>query len=498
MGRFGRRVASSSLAGSPAIESRPSIVASSKNTQAVVIGSGPNGLAAAISLAEAGCQVRVFEAAATAGGGTRTEEVTLPGFRHDLGSAIHPLAVTSPFFERLPLQNFGLDWIHPDAPLAHPLDDGTAVMAEASLDQTAEGLGVDRDRYIDLFAPLIESWPQIRDDVLAPARVPAHPLAMARFGLSAAMPASWLCRLRFGGHRARALFAGIAAHSTVPLSYAFSSAIGLVLGIAAHTVGWPLPKGGACSISESMIRYLESLGGRVELNHPIADLANVLRNDAILCDLTPRQFARIAAAHIPKAYARRLNRFRYGPGVFKVDWALSQPIPWTAKECLRAATVHVGGQMEEIEASEQAVWNGQHTDRPFVLLAQPSLFDGTRAPHGKHTAWAYCRVPNGSQRNLLAVIESQIERFAPGFRDCVLARKSWNCQEMEMWNSNLVGGDISGGALTASQLFLRPNRHMYSTPIKNVFLCSSSTPPGPGVHGMCGFHAAERAKRLLS
>lgn len=470
---------------------------SSKKMSAAVVGSGPNGLAAAISLAEAGCEVRVFEAAAAAGGGTRTENVTLPGFRHDLGSAIHPLAVTSPFIASKPLHKYGLEWIHPEAPLAHPLDDGTAVMLEASIEKTAEGLGSDRQSYIDLFAPLVESWPKIRDDVLAPIRLPEHPLAMMRFGLSAALPASLLCRLRFQGKRARALFAGIAAHSMIPLSYTFSSAIGLVLGIAAHTVGWPFPKGGASGISESMVRYLESLGGSVELNHPITDLAEVLTNDAILCDLTPRQFARIASGHIPTSYERRLNRFRYGPGVFKVDWALSQPIPWTAKECSRAATVHLGGQLQEVEASEQAVWDGQHTDKPFVLLAQPSLFDSTRAPHGQHTAWAYCRVPQGSQRDLLAIIEGQIERFAPGFRDCILASKSWNSQEMEAWDSNLVGGDIGGGALTSSQIFLRPDWRMYSTPIKNVFLCSSSTPPGPGVHGMCGFHAAERAKRLF-
>jgi phytoene dehydrogenase-like protein len=471
---------------------------SSKKLSAAVVGSGPNGLAAAISLAEAGYKVRVFEAAASAGGGTRTASVTLPGFRHDLGSAIHPLAAASPFFECRPLQNYGLEWIQPDAPLAHPLDDGTAVMLERSLEETAKGLGTDQQAYIDLFAPLVDSWPKIRDDVLAPIRIPAHPFAMIRFGLSAAIPASWLCRLRFQGQRARALFGGICAHSIIPLSYTFSSAIGLVLGIAAHTVGWPFPKGGACGIAESMIGYLESLGGSVELNHPITDLAAVLDNDAVLCDLTPRQFVRIASDRIPEDYRRSLDRFRYGPGVFKVDWALSQPIPWTATECLRAATVHLGGQLEEMEASEQAVWDGQPTHRPFVLLAQPSLFDGTRAPQGKHTAWAYCRVPNGSREDLLATIENQIERFAPGFRDCILARKSWNPQEMEGWDGNLVGGDIGGGALTFSQLFLRPSWHMYSTPTRNVFLCSSSTPPGPGVHGMCGFHAAERAKRSSS
>jgi len=464
---------------------------------AAVVGSGPNGLAAAITMAEAGYEARVFEAAAKPGGATRTEEVTLPGFRHDLGSAIHPLAAGSPFFERRPFDKFGLAWIQPDAPLAHPLDDGTAVMLEASLKKTAAGLGDDRQRYIDLFAPLVESWPLIREDVLAPIRMPSHPIPFTRFGLSAMLPASWLCRMRFEGVRARALFAGIAAHSMIPLSFAFSSAIGVVLGIAGHTVGWPFPRGGAGRIAESMIGYLESLGGSVEVSHPITDLAQVAENDAVLCDLTPAQFERIAARQINQGYRQSLRRFRYGPGIFKMDWALSQPIPWKAQECLRAGTVHVGGDLEEIEESEEAAWYGRHTDRPFVLLAQPSLFDSTRAPSGKHTAWAYCRVPHGSQRSMTAAIENQIERFAPGFRDCILARKSWNPQEMEAWNSNLVGGDIGGGALTWNQLFLRPNRHLYDTPIRNVFLCSSSTPPGPGVHGMCGFHAAERAKRVL-
>lgn len=478
--------------------------------RAAVVGSGPNGLAAAISMAEAGYRVRVFEGAATPGGATRTEEVTLPGFQHDLGSSIHPLAAASPFFESRPFQMLGLQWIQPDAPLAHPLDDGTAVMLEANLEKTAEGLGTDRQRYIDLFAPLVESWPKLRHDVLAPLRIPSHPFALARFGLSAMLPASWLCRQRFEGQRARALFAGVAAHTMVPLSFAFTSAIGLVLGMAAHTVGWPFPKGGARNIADSMIRYLESLGGSVEVSHPIGDLAELLDYDAVLCDLTPAQFERVAGSQIAGAYRRSLNRFRYGPGVFKMDWALSQPIPWKAKECLRAATVHIGGQIEEIEESEEAAWYGRPTGRPFVLLAQPSLFDATRAPNGKHTAWAYCRVPrvyaalaareNGHSRqdqDMVAIIENQIERFAPGFRDCILARKSWNPQDMEAWNANLVGGDIAGGALTWDQLFLRPNRHIYDTPIRKVFLCSSSTPPGPGVHGMCGFHAAERAKRVL-
>lgn len=465
--------------------------------RAAVVGSGTNGLAAAITMAEAGYQVRVFEAAAMPGGATRTEEITLPGFRHDLGSAIHPLAAASPFFERRAFEKFGLQWAQPDAPLAHPLDDGTAVMLEASLERTASGLGADRQNYIDLFAPLVKSWPEIRENALAPIRMPAHPIALARFGLNAMLPANWFCRLRFEGKRARALFAGIAAHSMIPLSFAFSSAIGVVLTIAAHTVGWPFPKGGACKIAESMIGYLESLGGSVEVNHPIEDLAEVLADEVVLCDLTPAQFERMAARQLTASYRGSLKRFRYGPGVFKMDWALSQPIPWKAKECLRAATIHIGGELEEIEASEEAAWYGRHSNRPFVLLAQPSLFDAARAPSGKHTAWAYCRVPNGSPLDMTAAIENQIERFAPGFRDCILARSSKNPLHMQAWDSNLVGGDIAGGALTWNQLFLRPSWRMYDTPIRNVFLCSSSTPPGPGVHGMCGFHAAERAKRVL-
>lgn len=465
--------------------------------RAAVVGSGPNGLAAAITMAEAGYRVRVFESAAVPGGATRTEEITLPGFRHDLGSAIHPLAAASPFFERRAFERFGLHWVQPDAPLAHPLDDGTAVMLETSLERTASGLGADRRHYIDLFAPLVDSWPKIRENALAPIRMPAHPIALARFGLNAMLPASWFCRLRFEHKRARALFAGIAAHSMIPLSFMFSSAIGVVLTIAAHTVGWPFPKGGASKIAESMIGYLESLGGSVEVSHPVDDLKEILENDAVLCDLTPAQFEHVAAGQLSTSYRRRLGHFRYGPGVFKMDWALSQPIPWKAKECLRAATVHIGGEFEEIEASEEAAWYGRHSNRPFVLLAQPSLFDATRAPSGKHTAWAYCRVPNGSRQDMTTAIESQVERFAPGFRDCILAGNSQNPLQMQAWDGNLVGGDIAGGALTWNQLFLRPSRRMYDTPIRNVFLCSSSTPPGPGVHGMCGFHAAERAKRVL-
>jgi len=408
------------------------------------------------------------------------------------------MAVGSPFFECRPFEKFGLEWVHPDAPLAHPLDDGSAVMLESSIERTAEGLGADRQHYTNLVTPLVDSWPRIREDVFAPIRIPAHPVDLTRFGLNAMLPAKWFCELRFEHKRARALFAGIAAHSMIPLSFTFSSAIGVVLTIAAHTVGWPFPRGGSCKIAESMVGYLESLGGSVELNHPISNLGEVLENsDAVLCDLTPRQLEQVAARQLSASYRRKLSQFRYGPGVFKMDWALSEPIPWKAKECLRAATVHIGGELDEIVESEEAAWRGQPSSRPFVLLAQPSLFDSTRAPSGEHTAWAYCRVPNGSGQDMTAAIEDQIERFAPGFRDCILARKSWNPREMEAWNSNLVGGDIAGGALTWDQLFLRPNRRMYDTPIRNAFLCSSSTPPGPGVHGMCGFHAAERAKRVL-
>lgn len=463
----------------------------------VVVGSGPNGLAAAVTLAQAGLDVCVYEAANEPGGATRTMEVTLPGFRHDLGSSIHPMAAASPFFRSLDLERRGLHWLHSPATLAHPLDDGTAVMLYRNIELTCANLGRDGPAYRSLVGGLVDSWDKLQREILGPIRIPAHKVEFAIFGASAALPASWLARMRFRGTRARALFAGLAAHSILPLSSPFSSAVGLVLAAAGHKFGWPFPRGGAQSISRSLVNCLQELGGTIECSRRIEDISSFLGQDAVLCDMGPKQLLHIAGKCLPADYQSAMGRYRYGPGIYKVDWALSQPIPWVAKECAEAGTVHLGGTLEELEASERAPWQGQVSHKPFVLLAQTSLFDDLRAPLGQHTAWGYCHVPNGSQEPMLETIERQIERFAPGFRDCVLARKVWDSRDMEMWNANLVGGDISGGALTTKQLFFRPTWNTYNTPVANLFLCSASTPPGAGVHGMCGYHAASRALRGL-
>jgi phytoene dehydrogenase-like protein len=460
----------------------------SAKTNAVVIGSGPNGLAAAIELARAGLQVTVYEANATIGGGTRTLELTLPGFRHDVCSAVHPMAVSSPCFGSYPLAEYGLEWIHSEAPLAHPLDDGTAVILERSVDATAANLGADGTAWRRLVEPLARVWPDLRHDILSPQpRFPSHPLVMARFGLHGLRPARALAESQFRGPRARALFAGIAAHSNISLDARPSSAIGLALAAAAHAVGWPIPRGGSQSIADALAGYLRSLGGEVRTESRVEALP---AGDLVLGDITPRQLLAIAGDRLPESFRRSLASYRYGPGVYKLDWALDTPIPWRASACSRAATIHLGGSLEEI-----ARWEDEFAGEPFVLLAQPSLFDETRAPSGKHTAWAYCHVPNGSDLNMTEAVESQVERFAPGFRSRILGRHVFTPATMEQHNSNLVGGDISGGAMTLDQFFIRPTRRLYSTPLPNVFLCSSSTPPGGAVHGMCGYHAARRALR---
>ncbi|SPE38824.1 Protein p49 [Candidatus Sulfopaludibacter sp. SbA3] len=465
-------------------------MAVSDQSRAVVIGSGPNGLAAAILLARAGVVVTVHEAAAEIGGGTRTEELTLPGYRHDVCSAIHPMAASSPCFERFPLAQFGLEWIHSDAPLAHPLDDGSAVMLERSIDATAAGLGSDGAAWRALIGPLAEHWSELRQDVLAPLGVPRHPLRMANFGLHALRSARGLAESQFRGERARALFAGIGAHSVLPLEAMPSAAIALVLGAAGHAVGWPVPRGGSQSIAGALAGYLRSLGGEIRTNSRMDSLPGV---PIVMCDVGPRQFLKLAGHRLPAAYRESLARYRYGPGVFKLDLALDGPIPWRAAECARAATVHLGGTLAEI-----AQWESTHTGRPFVLLAQQSLFDPTRAPAGKHTAWAYCHVPNGSTEDFADAIEQQIERFAPGFRARILARHVLTPAKLEARNANLVGGDIGGGSMELGQTFLRPNWHRYRTPLPGVYFCSSSTPPGGGVHGMCGYHAVKRAGFLIN
>jgi len=470
-------------------------VIKSREYDAVVIGTGPNGLAAAITLAQAGKSVIVFEANPTVGGGVRSAELTLPGFIHDVCSAVYPLAVGSPFFRTLPLHEHGVEWIQPPAPLAHPLDDGTAVLLQRSVEETASGLGKDAGAYEELFGWLADCWNGLDRDILAPPHRPQHPLWLMRFGYSAIQPAHRLAIHRFRTVPARALFAGIAAHSMLPLGHWGTAAFCLVLGAAAHAFGWPLVRGGAQRLADALSAYLISLGGEIVLGRSIRSLEELPHSRAVLCDLTPRQVATIGGARFTPAYRQKLSRFRYGMGAYKIDWALSAPVPWKALECRRAATVHLGGTLEEIAASEQAAWHGQHASRPFVLVVQPSLFDSSRAPAGKHTLWGYCHVPNGTTTDMTEPIEKQIERFAPGFRDCILVRTVAPPAELERRNANLIGGDINGGAPDIRQLFLRPNRKLYSTSEKGVYLCSASTPPGGGVHGMCGHFAALRALR---
>jgi phytoene dehydrogenase-like protein len=463
--------------------------------RACVVGSGPNGLAAAIVLAQAGLRVEVFEAQPTAGGGARTMELTLPGFLHDFGSAVHPLGIGSPFFSSLPLQDYGLEWIHSPAPLAHPLDDGSAVVLERNLEDAQVSLGVDGKRWRRLMQPFVEQWQELAPEVLrAQPAIPRHPWLMARFGMTALLGAETIAR-RFQSERTRALFAGLAAHSFLALDEPLSGAFAMLMAVPAHAVGWPIPRGGAQSITNALCGLLQSLGGSVRTSSRVDSLDALPDSDVILCDLTPRQLLAVAGNRLADYYKRRLQRYRYGPGVFKVDYALSAPIPWRAPECLRAATVHLGGTFAEIAASEKAVRTGRTAERPFVLLTQPSLFDSSRAPAGKHTAWAYCHVPNGSTENMLERIEDQVERFAPGFRETVLARRVFSPVELESMNANLVGGDINGGVLDLRHFLARPTWQHYSTSARNIFLCSSSTPPGGGVHGMCGYHAARTALR---
>ena len=457
----------------------------SEKTRAVVIGSGPNGLTAAIVLAREGLEVTVHEAAAQTGGGASSAELTLPGFVHDVCSAVHPMGVCSPCWEQWPLAEHGLEWVHPEAPLAHPLDDGTAVMLERSLDATAANLGPDGEAWRRLIEPLAAGWDALRHDVLAPIGLPHHPLRMARFGWHALRPARALAEGKFRGARARALFAGLAAHAVLPLEQRPSAAAGLVFGALAHASGWPFPRGGSQRISDALARYLLSRGGTIRKESRVTSLPDA---PLVLCDVSPRQLVSLAGDRVPAGFRRALESYRHGPGAFKMDWALDGPIPWRAAECARAGTVHVGGTLEEI-----AQWEAHHSGRPFVLVAQQSLFDDTRAPEGKHTAWAYCHVANGSGIDMAAAIESQIERFAPGFRGRILARHVLTPAALEAHNPNLIGGDFAGGLNDLRQTLLRPTRHRYRTPLAGVYLCSASTPPGGGVHGMCGYHAAHAA-----
>jgi phytoene dehydrogenase-like protein len=466
---------------------------------AAVIGSGPNGLAAAITLARAGRSVRVFEAEPIIGGGTRSLELTQPGFIHDVCATVHAVGVLSPFLKTLPLAAHGFELVHPPAPFAHPFDDGTAVVVERSVEDTATSLGTaDGRAYRRLVSPFVARAGDLMEAVLGPPGF-RHPWLMARFGLSAIRSASSLARARFRDERTRAMLAGAAAHSIVPLEYAATAGYGLGLIVTAHATGWPVARGGSQQLANALGSYLRSLGGEIVTGTRVSSLSELPASRTVLCDVTPRQFLSIAGDRVVGRYRSRMERYRYGPGVFKMDWALNAPVPWRAQECARAGTIHLGGSFAEIADGEQAAWQGRVHDKPYVLLVQPTICDPSRAPAGRHTLWAYCHVPNGATADMTAPIENQIERFAPGFRDCVIARHAMPPAEMERRNANLVGGDIGGGACDLAQMFMRPvfSLNPYATPIDGVFLCSSSTPPGIGVHGMCGHSAARAALKRM-
>jgi phytoene dehydrogenase-like protein len=466
---------------------------------AVVVGSGPNGLSAAISLARAGGSVLLVEANDTVGGGVRSAELTLPGFVHDICSAIHPLAKASPCFSELPLEEHGVEFVEPPSPLAHPLDDGTAVVLERSVDETAAGLGPDAEEYCKLMAPLVEGADRLQPFLLGYRPLPRRPIFTARFGLRALRSAVGLSK-RFEGERAKALFAGLAAHSMQDLHRSPTASFGLVLALFGHVHGWPLVRGGSQRLADALASYLSSLGGRIELGRRIESIDELPKARVIMLDVTPKQLIRLAAHRLPWRYLRALRRYRYGPGVFKVDWALDGPVPWAARGCDRAGTIHIGGTLEEIAGSEAANARGELAERPFVLAAQQSRFDGTRAPDRKHALWAYCHVPNGSAVDMTERIEAQVERFAPGFRDLIVGRSAWGPAEVERHNENYVGGDINGGVQDLRQLYTRPviRLNPYSTPRDGLYICSSATPPGGGVHGMCGYWAARSALERLS
>jgi phytoene dehydrogenase-like protein len=467
---------------------------------AVVIGSGPNGLAGAVTLAKAGYDVVVHEEQNTVGGGLRTDELTLPGFKHDICSAIHPLGQHSPFFREA---NLLVDWVHPGSPSAHPLDDGTAILLHRDLDETAEGLGADGAVYRGLLAPILEHWDAVEPLLLGGLPTPRQVsnlvralgprVAAGRLRDSFADARSFAERV-FATDRARAFFAGHSAHSMLSLETRPSAAFGLALVVFGHVYGWGFPKGGSQSLADALAKLLTDLGGEIRTKSRVDTLP---RGDVVLADVVPRELLRLAGERLSDRYIRALQRYRHGPGAFKLDWALDGPIPWTASECRTAATVHVGGSFDDISASERAPWDGRHAERPFVLLAQQSLFDETRAPAGKHTAWAYCHLPNGSHVDMTERIEAQVERFAPGFRDLILARSERDPAAFEAGNRNYVGGDINGGAMDLPQLFFRPVRNPvpYRTPLEGVYLCSAATPPGGGIHGMCGYAAAQVAIR---
>ncbi|WKN32084.1 NAD(P)/FAD-dependent oxidoreductase [Porifericola rhodea] len=466
-----------------------------KKYDAVVVGSGPNGYAAAIRLLQEGYSVLILEAHAYKGGGARSEALTLPGYVHDTGSAIHPLAYASPYLSTLPLAEHGLRWGFSEAPLAHPLDGGDALLMYQDIEKTAIQLGKDYQAYIDLMQPSVEHWDEIAPDFLGPLSWPSSPLKLAQFGLRAIQPLSLLNKIAFKEDRTKALLAGLSAHAMLPLHKWASSGIAMVLGTLAHKVGWPFPLGGAQAITDALDSYFRSLGGEVQLNTPVSSIADLPPSRMILVDTAPQLLLDMKGIHLPWWYRQNLKNYQYGQGIFKVDWALSEPIPFTNKKCLKAATVHLGPSYEAISSSELDNWQGRHSEKPYVLLVQPSLFDKNRAPEGKHTAWAYCHVPRYSRKDMTEAIENQIERFAPGFRDVILQRHTMNTKAVEQMSANYIGGDINCGAQTITQQFTRPVYQLnpYRTPVEGLYICSSATPPGGGVHGMCGFHAAETA-----
>jgi phytoene dehydrogenase-like protein len=459
------------------------------------VGAGPNGLAASIELARAGKRVRLYEASDCVGGGAQSASLTLPGFIHDVCSAVHPLAVSSPFFTKLPLAGYGLEFIESPAAVAHPFDDGTAILLKRSVETTSLQLGGDAKRYRTLLQPLVHNWEKLSRDILGPIRIPRHPVVLARFGLHAIRSAERLLTSRFREMRTRAFFAGLAAHSSLSLDQLGTAAFGLVLGTLGHSVGWPIPRRGAQAISGALSSYLRDLGGEIITGARVNSMNELPPAKCVLFDVTPRQLIQIVGDNLPSRFSAKLRKYRYGPGAFKMDWALDGPVPWRAAECREAATVHLGGSFEEILESERLVSQGRVSERPFVLVCQPSLFDPSRAPAGKHTLWAYCHVPHGSNLDVSDRIEDQIERFAPGFRKLVLARHVMSPAQLEAHNPNLVGGDINGGAQTLRQMFTRPTLRTYATATGGLYICSSSTPPGGGVHGMCGYHAARLALR---
>jgi len=464
-----------------------------RDFDAVVVGSGPNGLAAAIFLQQNGLSVLILEAKGEIGGGLRSAELTLPGFTHDICSAIHPLAVGSPFFQQLPLADHGLEYIYPEIAAAHPFDNSTAAVLKQSITETAKLLGNDEPNYLKLMQPIVIDWPNIATDVLGPLHYPKHPLAMAKFGWSALTSATHLSR-RFKTEEAKALLAGMAAHSMQPLSKLTTSAAALVLMTNGHLKGWPIPKGGSNRIANALASYFTSIGGKIETNTYVKSLEQLPSAHTVLFDVSPKQLLQIAGHKFSSLYKWQLERYRYGMGVFKVDWALDGAIPFSAEECRNAGTIHLGNSIAEITNAEQQTWEGRHPEKPFVLLAQQSVFDSTRAPEGKHTAWAYCHVPNGSRSDMTAAIENQIERFAPGFKNLILAKHTMSPAQMEDYNPNYIGGDINGGVIDIGQLFTRPALRCspYKTSAKGIYICSASTPPGGGVHGMCGYNAAKK------